>query len=76
MYHKTAKQFLEALVPYLIVEKLQAELLIELENGVYGRGIQMRLNDAEVERRRKIKDKICALNGPSLYAQYLKTLEE
>ena len=36
----------------------------------------MRLNDAEVERRRKIKDKICALNGPSLYAQYLKTLEE
>jgi hypothetical protein len=76
VYHKTAKQFLEALVPYLIVEKLQAELLIELENGVYGRGIQMRLNDAEVERRRKIKDKICALNGPSLYAQYLKTLEE
>jgi len=76
VYHKTAKLFLEAIVPYLIVKKVQAELLIVLENGIPGRGVQRRLSDIEVKRRRKIKDEICALNGPSLYAQYLKTLDE
>ena len=59
VYHKTAKLFLEAILPYLIVKKLQAELLIELENGVPGRGVQKRLSD-EIERRREIKVKICA----------------
>jgi hypothetical protein len=76
VYHKTAKLFLEAILPYLVVKRLQAELLIEFENGVPGRGLQRRLNDDEIERRRKIKDKICALNGPSLYAEYLKTVDE
>jgi hypothetical protein len=76
VYHKTAKQFLEAILPYLVVKKLQAELLIELENGVPGRGIQKRLSDGEIERRRRIKDKICALNGPSLYSKYRETLNE
>ena len=76
VYHKTAKLFLEAILPYLIVKKLQAELLIELENGIPKRGFQRRLTDKEVERRRKIKDKICALNGPFLYAEYLKSKNE
>jgi hypothetical protein len=76
VYQKTAKLFLEAILPYLIVKKLQADLLIELENGILGRGVHRRLTDDEVKRRRKIKDKICALNGPSLYAEYLKTLDE
>jgi hypothetical protein len=40
VFHKTAKLFLEAIIPYLVVKKLQAELLIELENGVPGRGVR------------------------------------
>lgn len=76
VYHKTAKLFLEAIIPYLVVKKLQAELLIELENGVPGRGVQKRLSDYEVRRRRGIKDRICALNGPSLYSKYRETLNE
>jgi hypothetical protein len=76
VYHKAAKLFLEAVLPYLIVKKLQAELLIELENGIPKRGFQRRLNDKEIERRRKIKNKIRALNGPSLYAEYLKSKNE
>jgi intein/homing endonuclease len=76
VYHKAAKLFLEDILPYLVVKKLQAELLIELENGVPGRGVQRSLSVDEIERRRKIKVKICALNGPSLYAEYLKTVEK
>ena len=76
VYHKAAKRFLEAILPYLIVKKPQAELLIELEKGVWGRGGRKRLSDGEISRRRQIKDKVCALNGPSLYSKYRETLNE
>ncbi len=74
--HKAAKRFLEVILPYLIVTKPQAELLIELEKGVWGRGGHKRLSDGEISRRRQIKDKICALHGPSLYSMYRETLNE
>jgi hypothetical protein len=48
VYHKTAKPFLEAILPYLVVKRLQAELLIELENGVPGRGGQKRVSVEEI----------------------------
>lgn len=76
VYHKTAKKFLEAIVPYLIVKRPQAELLIKLEDGVLGRGIQKKLDDEEIDRRRRIKDKVCALNGPSLYSKYRESLHD
>jgi hypothetical protein len=76
VYHKAAKRFLEAVLPYLVVKRPQAELLIELENGVPARGGHRRLSDREIDRRRRIRDEISALNGPSLYSKYQKTLNE
>jgi hypothetical protein len=76
VYHKAAKQFLETVLPYLVVKKSQVELLVELENGVPGRGGHRRLSDVEIDRRRRVKDEISALNGPSLYAKCRETLNE
>lgn len=76
MYHKSAKRFLEAVLPYLIVKKYQAELLIELESRVLGRGVQRRLSTDEIDRRREIKEKVCSQNGPYLCAKYRETLGE
>ena len=76
VYHKNAKRFLEAILPYLVVKKYQAELLIELDRRVLGRGMQKKLSIDEINCRRRIKGEICAQNGPYLYARYRETLGE
>ncbi len=75
-YHKNAKKFLEDVLPYLVVKKHQAELLIELEERVLGRGMQKRLSTEEIERQRRLKEEVCANNGPFLYAKYREALSE